>query len=190
MRLFIALDVPDAWRDAAAAQQDTLASTLPEGARRSLRPVRAELMHLTLRFLGEIDEQDLEPLQEALEDVPPFTAGLTLQRAGTFGPAPRTGVVWLGVGGDLAALGGIAIGVESAVRRAGLPGDDRPFAAHLTLARLDRRASAGDRSAVAAAVRALPAPLPLPFLAGEIVLVRSYLEGPSPRYVVLSHHPS
>jgi 2'-5' RNA ligase len=189
VRLFIALDVPDAWRQAAAAQQDALVAALPPEARRMLRPVRPELMHLTLRFLGEVDEGGVDPLQAALDGVPPFAVTLSLARAGTFGPAARTGVAWLGVGGEVDVLGEVAAEVERSARLAGLRADERPFTAHLTLARLGRHATVEDRRAVAEAVAALEPPPPEPYLAHEVLLVRSYLEGPAPRYEVLSRHP-
>lgn len=189
MRLFIAIEAPDAWRVAAEAQQAALLAALPGATRRALRPVRPELLHLTLRFLGEVDEGAVDPLQAALDGVPPFRVELALAPAATFGPAARTGVVWLGIGGEVDALRALARAVEGAVRLAGAPPDDRPFAAHLTLARVGRSASAEDRGAVAAAVRALDPPPPLPFVADQLVLVRSHLGGPAPRYEVLSRHP-
>lgn len=189
MRLFIAIEVTEAWRAAAAAQQRALLDALPIEMHRSLRPVREELMHITMRFLGEVDDGGIDPLQAALDGVPPFAVRLALDRAGTFGPAPRTGVVWLGVGGEVRALRGIAGDIERALRLIGVKGDDRPFAAHLTLARLSRNATPEERSAVAAAVQHLDPPPQEPFFASELTLIRSYLEGPSPRYEVLSHHP-
>ncbi|MGE3858052.1 MAG: RNA 2',3'-cyclic phosphodiesterase [Dehalococcoidia bacterium] len=189
MRLFIALEVPETWRAAAAAQQEAIASMLPEATRAALRPVHPDLLHVTLRFLGEMDEGAIDPLQAALDGVPPFVVELSLTRAGTFGSAARTGVVWLGIGGQVRRLGGIAGDIERALRLIGVKGDDRPLAAHLTLARLSRHATTEDRVAVAEAVKRLDAPPPAPYFTSELVLVRSYLEGPSPRYEVLSHHP-
>ena len=195
MRLFIALEVPGAWCAAAAAQQQALVAALPSEVRPALRLVRPELMHLTLRFLGEVDEGGVDSLQAALDGLAPFEVALALERAGTFGPAPRTGVVWLAVASEpageldqLDVLQRLVGQVELAVRLAGRRGDARPFSAHLTLARLARGATAEERTAVAEAVRGLDAPLPIPFVARELLLVRSYLEGPAPRYEVLSHH--
>ncbi|MSQ31019.1 MAG: RNA 2',3'-cyclic phosphodiesterase [Dehalococcoidia bacterium] len=194
MRLFIAIEVSDEWRAVATSQQEALIAALPPAVRAHLRPVGAELLHVTLRFLGEVDEGAIDPLQAALDAVLPFAVTLSLEPAGTFGPAPRTGVVWLGVAssgprGELRVLRGLARDVERAVRLVGAPPEDRPYSAHLTLARLARGAGPGDRRAVAEAVRALDAPPPVPFTARELVLVRSYIEGPAPRYEVLSHHP-
>ena len=63
MRLFIAIEVTEAWRTAAAAQQRALFDALPIEMHRSLRPVREELMHLTMRFLGEVVEGGINPWQ-------------------------------------------------------------------------------------------------------------------------------
>ena len=146
-------------------------------------------MHITLRFLGETDQGAIDPLQAALDAIPPFAISLSMEHAGTFGPAARTGVLWMGVGGQLRALRGLSSDIERALRLIGIKGDDRPLAAHLTLARLARHATPEERRAVAEAVRTLEPPPQEPFYASELALVRSYLEGPSPRYEVLSHHP-
>ena len=66
---------------------------------------------------------------------------------------------------------------------------DQPQAAHLTLARLSRNATVEDRRAVAEAVQALESPPLAPFAADRLLLVRSHLDGPAPRYEVLSRHP-
>ncbi len=189
MRLFIAIDVPDAWRAAAAIQQQALEELLPLEVRRVLRPVRGDLMHLTVRFLGELDEAALMPLQAALDVVLPFAITLSLDRAGTFGPPARTGVAWLGVEGEMRALRVLARDVERAVRLVGMRAEERPFTAHLTLARLARGATPEERRLVAEAVQSLEPPPLAPFIASQLLLVRSHLDGPSPRYEVLSRHP-
>jgi 2'-5' RNA ligase len=186
VRLFVAIEVPDAWRETARATTEALARA--SGVR--LRAVDPALMHLTLRFLGEVSEERMEPLVAALEETAsPVDVALELGRAGTFGSATRTQVVWLGVGGDLARLEALAGRIEAAVRACGLPPEDRPLRPHLTLARLGRQLSAGDRRVVAEAVRALDVPAPLPFQAREVVLVQSYLGGARPRYEVLATFP-
>ena len=189
MRLFIAVDVPDAWRAAAAVQQQALEEMLPADTRRALRPVRGELMHLTVRFLGELEESAVMPLRAALDAILPFSITLSLDHAGTFGPPARTGVVWLGVDGELRPLRALARDVERGLRLIGMRPEERPLAAHLTLARLSRNATVEDRRAVAEAVQALESPPLAPFAADRLLLVRSHLDGPAPRYEVLSRHP-
>ena len=58
MRLFIALKIPDAWREAARAAVEAL----PDEARAVLRAVPAERLHITLRFVGEYPEDGLPRL--------------------------------------------------------------------------------------------------------------------------------
>lgn len=155
-----------------------------------LRAVDPALMHLTLRFLGEVPEPHVEPLRAALtEAVTAVDVGLELAGAGTFGPAARTQVVWLGIGGELDELQALAGRIEAAVRAAGLPPEERPLRPHLTLARLGRQLGADERRAVAEAVRRLE-PLPTPgFRASRVVLMRSHLGGPRPRYEALARLP-
>ncbi len=144
-------------------------------------------MHLTVRFLGEIDEELLGPLADALaKEVPPVDVSLELGAGGTFGAPPRTSVVWLGVGGDLEGLRDLAQRIEGAVGSVGLPSEERDFHPHLTVARVRRQARPAQRRAIARAVEALPAPAPHPFRARELALVRSQLGRSGPRYEVLT----
>ena len=183
MRLFLALELTEPWRRAAEAATAALAAEHAQ----SLRVVRPELLHLTARFLGEVDEASVEQLQAALaEQVPPIEVALALGAAGTFGPAARTSVVWLGVGGDLEGLRALAARVEAALLDAGLPGERRELRPHLTLARVRRQAGAGERRAIAASARALAAPEAAPFVARELLLVRSQLGADGPRYEPLA----
>lgn len=189
MRLFVALEAPERWREEAAEAQRALANALPKPTRDRLRPVDPALMHLTLRFLGEVDEGGVDALQAALDGhVDPFTLNLSLAAAGTFGPAARTSVAWLGVGGDVEGLRTLAARIEDAISAAGLPREDRDLSPHLTLARVHRSARPPDRRAIAEAIGALPPPPPCPVTARELLLVRSHFGGARPRYEVLSRH--
>ena len=184
MRLFISVELPESWRDAAR----TARAALEREVEAPLRWVDPQLMHLTLRFLGEVPEEDVSRLRSALDGVPPVDVQLALQEAGTFGPASRTAVVWLAIGGDGDGLRALADRVEAAVVSAGLNPERRPFRPHVTLARINRRASGGQRRTVAEAVERLPAPPPSPFTAHSVALVRSHLGRGGPRYEVLSRH--
>ena len=109
MRLFVALEVPEQWREAARAARRAFELEL-DAPMRWVDPAR---LHLTVRFLGEVDAQDLAPLQQALsERVPPVDVELRLDGPGTFGPHARTEVAWLGVGGDANELRALAECVE------------------------------------------------------------------------------
>lgn len=183
MRLFLALEVPDGWRRAAEA----LSAALAERHEDALRFVRPELLHLTLRFLGEVEDRDVASLQSRLgEAIAPFELPLELGGVSTFGSPARTNVVWLGVGGDLDGLRALAATVEVAVVDAGLPGEQRELRPHLTLARVRRQVASAERRAIASLARELTPPPPEPYVASELVLVHSRLGAGGPRYEVLA----
>ena len=183
MRLFVAIELPESWRERARETGRALDAAAP-GA---LRLVHPDQMHLTVRFLGEVDEAHAETLVSALAThVGSFDFALELGPAGTFGSPARTSVVWHGVGGDIEDLRATAGRVERAVLDVGLPDEKRELRPHLTVARVRRESPPEQRRALAAAVHALPAPDPDPFGARSLILVRSYLGGPRPRYEVLA----
>lgn len=190
MRLFVALEISEAWRDAARATLRAVTGALAADslAARQLRPVDPALIHLTLRFAGEVDDGVAAGIERELRAVPPVAVELELAPAGTFGPAARSSVLWLGVGGDLDGLRALAERVDAAVERAGLPPDGGRFRPHLTLARVRRQATGAQRRVIAAAVAAAPPPDRAPLRTVEVVLVRSHLGGRQPRYEVLSRH--
>jgi 2'-5' RNA ligase len=145
------------------------------GAPRWTPPAR---WHLTLLFLGDVPAHLLAPLTTAVAPAVAGTPPLTLQLAGAgrFGSARRPAVCWAGLAGDVAGLTALAGRLFAAARAVGLPVEDRPFRAHLTLGRWrpGRPADAAlpDRLAGYAGP-VWPAP--------EVVLWRSHL-GPEPRY--------
>lgn len=186
MRLFIAIELPDAWRAAADATRVALhaQTTQPPGSPLALRWVAPARLHVTLRFLGDVDAATLDPLIAALvERVPPVDAALSLAPAGTFsgdqrGDGGRVHTVWLGVRDDAAALAALSASIEDAGRAAGLPPDLRPLRAHLTLARVAPRATHTERRAIAHAVAQLDPPPAHATHIRAITLVHSHLGAP------------
>lgn len=126
LRLFIGIGLPDGVRDGLSRR----ASGLP-GA----RWVSAENYHLTLRFIGEVDEGVAEDVNEALDLVvaPPFT--LTLDGLGSFGKGHKARALWAGVAPSDPLLH-LQAKVESALVRAGLAPEERKYSPHVTLAYL------------------------------------------------------
>jgi RNA 2',3'-cyclic 3'-phosphodiesterase len=125
MRLFVALTLPDVVADGLILLQGGI-----PGARWSTR----EQLHLTLRFIGEVDGRDAGAIDDALASIraPRFT--LELKGVGEFGGKnPRA--LWAGVR-DGAPVEHLQRKVESAVQRVGLPPEERKFSPHVTLARL------------------------------------------------------
>jgi 2'-5' RNA ligase len=134
LRLFVAVEPPDAVRRELASRIAELADELPPA-----RWVRPAGIHLTLAFLGEVEEASAAPLGAALEaelgPLPPFAAAVT--GGGAFPPQGAVRVVWAGVEPE-APLARLAAGARRAVAAARLACDPKPFRAHLTLARCPR----------------------------------------------------
>ena len=124
MRLFVAIALPDSLR----SQLSGLCSGLP-GA----RWVPPENLHLTLRFIGEVEGHDAEDIDAALSGIRLPRFPLTLSGVGDFG-GERLRSVWVGIEpNDM--LDRLQAKVEQAVQRAGQPPEKRKFKPHVTLAR-------------------------------------------------------
>ncbi|MBD3258359.1 RNA 2',3'-cyclic phosphodiesterase [candidate division GN15 bacterium] len=92
-------------------------------------------MHLTLRFIGEVDGGVFRDVEEALATVEFEPFELTVKGVGHFPPRGRPETLWAGIEKS-DPLQGLRTRVESALKRAGLPGDGRKFAPHIQLARV------------------------------------------------------
>ncbi|MCA9656625.1 MAG: RNA 2',3'-cyclic phosphodiesterase [Myxococcales bacterium] len=126
MRLFVGIDLP-------AVVDDHLA--LVAGGIPGARWLEAEQLHVTLRFIGEVDGGTKRQLEDALGSVshPPFELGVV--GVGTFPPRGKARTLWAGLEPS-EPLRALAAKVEHAVVSAGLPPEPRKFAPHVTLARL------------------------------------------------------
>ena len=164
-----------------------------DGVVAPLRPAWPELRwtgvdawHLTLAFLGEVDEVVTGKLAHRMHNAARRHAplSLSLAGAGAFPGATRARVLWTGIRGNLEGLAALAASVGAGARRAGAPPANgrRGYQPHLTLARC--RAPADVRSLVAT----LSGFEGTPWIAGEIYLIHSRLEA-HPRYEVLGTWP-
>jgi 2'-5' RNA ligase len=132
MRLFVALDIPEEVRTQLAAFTARL-----RPACRNARWVRIEGLHVTLKFIGEMSEEKLESIQVALAAVPTRAPiPITYRGLGFFPDDRRPHILWAGIksGPELAAL---AAAVDAALGPLGIPGEQREFTPHLTIARLE-----------------------------------------------------
>jgi RNA 2',3'-cyclic 3'-phosphodiesterase len=175
VRLFIAVPLPQELTDRAAA---LLPAALP-----ALKRVRPELMHVTLAFLGWTPDEQLDAVGEAARAA---AAGhrafeLSFAEAGRFPPSGRPRVVWLGVGEGAEGLAGLARAVTAELGRRELKFDERPFAPHLTLARVREEATGPEARTVAAAVDAIAVP-DLRTRVERIAVVESVLSPKGPSY--------
>ena len=125
IRLFVALEIPETVRQ----RLGTLQGGVP-GARWA----ESAQMHLTLRFIGEVDENVAHDIDDALSMLRPPAFMLEITGVGEFGgKMPRA--LWAGVRGD-GALEHLQRKIETQLQRLGLPAEERKFSPHVTLARL------------------------------------------------------
>jgi 2'-5' RNA ligase len=125
MRLFVALSLPEA-----VAQSILLIQGGVPGARWQAR----EQLHLTLRFIGEVEGRDAAALDEVLAAIHVPAFSLQLHSVGQFGNK-QPHALWAGVRPN-PALEHLQRKVDNAIRRVGQPHDAHKFMPHVTLARL------------------------------------------------------
>lgn len=137
MRAFIAIPLPEAVLSALALWQESLRSvsnSSPEGES-IVKWVRPEGIHLTLRFLGEINAAKVEQVITALTPLGNFPAlTLEVKGLGCFPNCEHPRVLWAGVIAPR-ALPDFAAKIEAALSGLGFPSEKRSFSPHLTLAR-------------------------------------------------------
>lgn len=125
LRLFLAIPIPGPIADRLLALQ----TDVPGASWRT-----AEQFHLTLRFIGQVDEATARDIDGELGRIAAAPFALSLAGAGSFG-GREPSALWAGVDAppDLARL---AAACETAIRRSGLPPEPRKYTPHVTLAYL------------------------------------------------------
>jgi RNA 2',3'-cyclic 3'-phosphodiesterase len=132
VRLFVAIEIPSEIRKAFAAFLAELRAVAP-----AAKWVRAENLHVTLKFLGHTDPSNLEKIVEALRMIRnshPVT--LEFCGLGFFPNERRPRVFWAGMDAP-PNLQPLAQAVDRGLHAIGFPLEERPFAPHLTLARFN-----------------------------------------------------
>lgn len=178
MRLFVALEIPEAVRHALADLMTKLRATAP-GA----RWVRAEGMHLTLKFIGHVPQEKLEPIREALGAIRlEAPVAIFFRGLGFFPSERRPRVFWAGMEAT-ANLVELAAGLEARLEPLGIAREQRPFKPHLTLARFPEPRPAPK---LLDAVRSLPSTEFGEMRTSELHLFESRLKPTGAEYTVLA----
>lgn len=186
LRLFVACDLPEVLLSSLAGVQ----ADLRERAGVELRWVRAEGIHLTLKFLGEVDESRRPEIEAALAgSVEPFDVGIKAVKLGGFG-GRRLRVIWVGLEGDLDELGQLARVVERALGQVGFDEENRPLRPHLTLARVPDRLGNDQRRELLELVTDFELPAMPSVRLSRLSLIRSVLGPGGARYETLSRFPA
>ena len=139
MRLFVAVRLSSEVAERLCRAQEKLRSILGD-----VRWTKPESLHLTLKFMGQVDEGKVKAIQAAVEaavaPLPRFT--VSCRGLGVFPAIRRPKVLWAGLeGGALAAL---AEAAEAALGPLGFPREAREFKPHLTIGRWREGARGGD----------------------------------------------
>lgn len=133
VRLFVALEIPSAVRQNLATLLSSFRAITKEP-----RWVRAENLHVTLKFLGEIAEGNVDAVRGALTEIrSDKLVALEFRGLGFFPNEKHPRIFWAGMEAspNLKTLAG---NVEEAVEKFGIPREKREFSPHLTLARFER----------------------------------------------------
>lgn len=129
MRLFLALDIDDPIRERITRFVDGVRNFSPDA-----RWVKAESLHVTLKFIGEQPDDAVEKIKQALKDVSAVATEIQFRGYGFF-PTPKSArVFWIGMesGPQLAQF---AAAIDERMAKLGIKKEDRAFSPHLTLAR-------------------------------------------------------
>jgi 2'-5' RNA ligase len=138
VRLFVALDISATVREELASLLAKLRFVSAEMKDTAPRWVRAENLHVTLKFIGEAAPEKVVHIREALATVRqagPLT--LAFRGLGFFPDTRRPRVLWVGIEAS-SGLPALAAQIEGVLEGLGIPREERAFTPHLTLARFER----------------------------------------------------
>jgi len=160
IRAFIAIELSSELRSSLGEiiqqLQERCLSNGGEAARKAVRWVPTENIHLTLKFLGEVSVANLQSLSRMLisetAHYAPFT--VQVQGIGAFPNARRPRVIWVGSQAP-SSLGNLQRAIETETRALGYPMEEREFSPHLTLGRLSQNASPAEIAAISNALASM-----------------------------------
>ena len=160
-RLFVAIDLPEPVK----SPLSHMSGEIP-----GVKWVGAAEIHLTLRFIGEVDLRTCSRIKSALSGVSFVPFSLSLSGVGHFPPHGHPRVLWVGLE-QRPELVLLQQRIEATLLQAGIPAEERPFSPHITLARL-KETPAAVVARFEAAHRGLTFP---PFEVNEFILYSSVL---------------
>lgn len=186
VRLFIACEVPDDVK----ANIGTLITNLKARSGTDVRWIKAEGVHVTLKFLGETTVKKLPAIklaiQEAVVGHSPFE--LEFSNIGIFGGREGLRIMWVGIAGDVLRLEALVRATNAALSVVGFEPERRPFRPHLTLGRVKDEIATRRRAEIEVAVGKMDVP-PTAWRTAQVSLMRSRLTTQGAFYDVLATFP-
>lgn len=135
IRTFIAVKLPQEIQDRIGRLQSDFRASMPD-----VRWTKYSNIHLTLKFLGDVQISRIDKISEALQEVAvrfsPFK--MNLAGMGAFPNLRRPRIIWVGVEKGVDELVEIANSIEGTMKRLGFPREKRRFSPHLTAGRIRR----------------------------------------------------
>ncbi|MFC1805202.1 RNA 2',3'-cyclic phosphodiesterase [Candidatus Omnitrophota bacterium] len=180
--MFIAIPLPEETRSSLSKLQEQLSSS---GA--DVKWVNRQNIHLTLKFLGDVDERQADVIKEIIDEVAAKTSHfrIVLASAGAFPKLKYPRVIWVGVGQGDDETKSLADSLEEEIVSVGIPKEKRIFSSHITIGRVR---SQMNRAKLIAALEAVSAGISggknLEFTADRIVLFKSTLTPSGPVYEI------
>lgn len=182
MRVFVAIELPPEIKDYLAKVQVKLKT-----ANADVKWVNPQNIHLTLKFLGEIDEKQLMEISRILEDTARDRSQFHIRLA-SFGAFPNIKscrVIWVGIDKGDAETKEIAKDLEREIEKIGIPKEERAFSSHITIGRmrssLNRQKLTQALEKLASDSEGFPAESPVT----KITLYKSTLTPQGPIYKIL-----
>lgn len=174
MRCFIAVDIPESVKRKIETNFSSVRKRAPD-----LKWVETKNIHITLKFLGEVNERKLPQIEDALRKIaastPPFQ--IQIGSPGSFNAGGGIRVLWLGIQSGQDSLAHLAAKIEDAMHKVGFKRERREFKAHLTLARSRKHGPKIRFSQLGIPESKYP-----PFTVSEIILYKSTLTPQGPIY--------
>jgi 2'-5' RNA ligase len=134
IRAFLAIEPPEDILQAMVRLQEKLKREISG----KLSWTRPQGQHLTLKFFGDISTEDVKNISAAVQNrvAPKLSLHLKIEKPGVFPDARKPRVLWCGASGDVEKLSALRKQLDGDFAAIGFPEEDRPFRAHLTLARI------------------------------------------------------
>ena len=180
IRTFIGFELPEKTRSFISSIQEDLKSNGLDA-----RWVQPKNIHLTLKFLGNINKDDTQKVGEAIfksaADYAPIS--LTAKGVGAFPGINRPRVLWIGIRGQIDVLIQLQKSLDDQLEQIGFPKENRPFKGHLTLARVKGQI---DRVKLINAIKKYGEFEPKSFIADNIILFKSDLKSTGAVYTKLN----
>jgi 2'-5' RNA ligase len=134
IRAFLAMEPPEHILQAVAHMQEKLKREISG----RISWTKPQGQHLTLKFFGDISTEDVKNICAAVQNriASESSLNLKIERLGVFPDAHRPRVLWCGFTGEVEKLSVLRKQLDDDFAGIGFPGEDRPFRAHITLARI------------------------------------------------------